>query len=240
MLVYPLPVAGGMVISCSHSITDKLRFTFESQSPTMSKMKRYRTVDEFVAARETWTQEVKKLREVLLSSGMDEAIKWGFPVYMHSGRNVAGLGAFKSYFGIWFYDGNLLSDPDKVLVNAQQGKTKSMRQWRMTSAKEIKVRKIKSYLKEAMMVADEATKSAKPNKRTPARTVAVPPELHGALKADKKAARAFGDLTPGRQRDYAEYIASAKREQTKLKRLQKIMPMIRQGVGLDSLYRRTK
>jgi len=58
----------------------------------MAKMKRYATVDEFVATREVWKPEVKKVREILLSTGMDEAMKWAFPCYMHNGRNVVGLG----------------------------------------------------------------------------------------------------------------------------------------------------
>jgi len=95
----------------------------------------------------------------------------------------------------------------------------------MTSAKEIKVRKIKSYLKEAMALSDEIVAAKKTAKKKPsaAKTVAVPPELDGALKADAKAKKAFGSLTPGRQKDYAEYISQAKRAETKLKRLAKIL-----------------
>ena len=205
----------------------------------MAKMKRYATVDEFVKTREVWKAEIIKLRKVVLSTGMDEAMKWSFPCYMHGARNVVGLGGFKSYFGLWFFDGNLLSDPDKILTNAQQGKTKSMRQWRMTSASQIKVRKIKSYLAEAMSVAqDNVTPKKAPKKKATPKTIAVPPELEGALKSDSKAARAFGKLTPGRQKDYAEYISNAKRAETKVKRLAKILPMIKQGVGLNDKYRK--
>ncbi len=209
----------------------------------MAKMKRYATVDQFVASREVWQPEIKKVRGILLSTGMEEAIKWSFPCYVHNGRNVAGLGGFKSYFGIWFYDGNLLADPDGVLVNAQEGKTKSMRQWRMTSAKDIKVRKIKRYLIEAMAVSEQIakakkTKKTKPRKTAHAKSVTVPPELAAALKADARAKKGFGSLTPARQRDYAQYISGAKREATKARRLATIMPMLREGVGLDCLYRK--
>ena len=70
--------------------------------------------------------------------------------YTWKGKNVVGIGGFKSYFGLWFFDGASLEDDKGVLINAQPGKTKSLRQWRMTSAKEIKPAAIKRYVKEAM------------------------------------------------------------------------------------------
>ena len=199
----------------------------------MAKMIKPKSVDHFIETREKWQKEITKLREILLSMELDEAIKWMFPCYMHNKKNIVGIGGFKTYFGIWFFEGASLTDPQKVLINAQEGKTKDLRQWRMTSAKEIKVRAIKSYVKEAIEISK--TKKASPKKKST--FVEVPPELHAALKMNKKAAKAFGDLTPGRQRDYAEYIATAKRAETKLKRLEKILPMICDGVGLHDKYR---
>ena len=199
---------------------------------TMAKMIKPKSVDHFIETREKWKPEIKRLREILLSMELDEAIKWMFPCYMHKGKNVVGIGGFKSYFGLWFYEGASLKDSEGALVNAQEGKTKDMRQWRMTTAKDIKVRKIKSYVKEAI----EISKLPK-TKTTKATSVEVPPELHAILKTDRKAADAFGKLTPGRQRDYAEYIATAKRDETKVKRLTKILPLIKSGVGLNDKYR---
>ena len=97
------------------------------------------------------------------------------------------------------------------------------------------MRSIRAYVKEAIELSRVAKKKS-PQKRNVS-TVEVPPELHVALRANKKAAAAFNSLTPGRQRDYAEYIATAKRPETKLKRLEKILPMITTGVGLNDKYR---
>lgn len=200
----------------------------------MAKMKKPKSVDHFIETREKWQKEVIRLREILLSMELEEAIKWSFPSYAHNGKNIVGIGGFKSYFGLWFYEGALLKDPQKVLNNAQEGKTQTMRQWRMTSAKEIKVRSIKAYVKEAIEVSKQKKTPVKRKKKV---SVKIPPELQAVLKTDKKAAKAFGELTPGRQRDYAEYIETAKRAETKLKRLEKIMPMIKEGVGLNDKYR---
>ncbi len=201
----------------------------------MAKMVRPKSVEDFINTREKWQAEITRLREILVSMDLEEGIKWMFPCYTHNKKNVVGIGGFKSYFGLWFYEGASMSDSQGVLTNAQEGKTKDLRQWRMTTAKEIKVRSIRAYVKEAIELSRVAKKKS-PQKRNVS-TVEVPPELHVALRANKKAAAAFNSLTPGRQRDYAEYIATAKRPETKLKRLEKILPMITNGVGLNDKYR---
>lgn len=107
-------------------------------------------VDTYFAAQSLWVEEQKVLRSHLSEFPFSEAIKWGIPTYSYDGRNLVGIGAFKSYFGLWFFGGAELSDPGKVLINAQPGKTKMMRQWRMTDASQINDLLIKSYLAEVI------------------------------------------------------------------------------------------
>ena len=201
----------------------------------MAKMIKPKSVDHFIETREKWQSEITKLREILLTMELEETVKWMFPCYVHGKKNVVGIGGFKSYFGLWFYEGASMKDPQGVLINAQEGKTKDLRQWRMTSGKEIKVRAIKSYVKEAIELSKVA-KPSKPRKKNNS-AVTVPPELQGALKANRKAAAAFGKLSLSRQRGYAEHIAEAKRAETKVKRLAKIMPLIEKGVAIEELWR---
>ncbi len=196
-------------------------------------MQRYETVDEFIENAEHWQEELIRLREILQSTKLVETVKWGGPCYTHNGKMLVGLGGFKSYFGLWFHQGALLSDPEKVLINVQEGKTKALRQWRFQSKKDIKARLIKAYVKEAIEL-QEAGKEIKADRSKP---FVVPPELAAAFKKNKKAKAAFDELTKGRQREYADYIADAKREETKLKRLEKILPMLAAGVGLHDKYR---
>jgi len=134
---------------------------------------------------------------------------------------------------LWFHQGALLEDSHGVLINAQEGKTKALRQWRMTSATDITPAVIKRYVKEAMALVD-AGNEIKPERRN---TVVVPNDLQKAMRRHKGALAAFRTLTPGRQREYADYIASAKRDDTKQKRIEKILPMISAGAGLNDKYR---
>lgn len=196
-------------------------------------MKRYSSVDDYIENAEAWHDELVRLREILLSTELEETVKWGAPCYTYDGKNVVGVGAFKSYVGLWFHQGALLSDPEGVLINAQEGQTKALRQWRFDSAKEIKVRAIKAYVKEAIGLVREG-RHVKVDRAQP---VVVPPELAAAFKRDKKAKAAFDALTKGRQREYAGHVADAKRESTRVARVDKIIPMITKGVGLHDKYR---
>ncbi|MGI9517579.1 MAG: YdeI/OmpD-associated family protein [Pirellulaceae bacterium] len=197
-------------------------------------MKRYKSVEAYIDGHDQWHDELIKLREIANSTELVETVKWGSPTYTINGKNVVGIGAFKSYVGLWFFQGALLDDTNEVLINCQDGKTKAMRQWRFGSGKEIKVRSIKSYIKEAIELAKQG-REIKPERGKP---VVMPPKLKSALKENKKAGAAFEKLSLGKRREYAEYIAEAKRDDTKVKRLAKIMPMIVAGQGLNDKYRK--
>ncbi len=196
-------------------------------------MARKKTAADYYASASNWQEELARLRDILLKTGLDEELKWGAPCYTHKGKNVVGVGAFKSYFGLWFFQGALLDDEASVLINAQEGKTKALRQWRMRSAKDVKPAIIRRYVKAAIENVDTGDEiKADRNKR-----LSVPDELGKALRKTKGATAAFRALTPGRQREYAGYIAEAKRESTRLSRANKVLPMILKGVGLNDRYR---
>jgi uncharacterized protein YdeI (YjbR/CyaY-like superfamily) len=109
-------------------------------------------VDDFIQKKSGWGEELKQLRAILLSTELKETIKWGMPTYTLNGKNVVGMGAFKSYFGLWFFNGVLLEDQGNQLINAQEGKTKSLRQWRFQSKDEINPSLISEYLAEAIQI----------------------------------------------------------------------------------------
>ena len=196
-------------------------------------MRRFNSVDDYIAGAKMWRGELKRLREILASTDLVETVKWGAPCYTYGGKNVVGIGAFKSYFGLWFHQGALLEDTANVLINAQEGKTRALRQWRMQSAKDIKPAIIRRYVKEAIEHIGTG-KQVQPRISGP---VIVPDELTRALRRRKGALAAFRSLRPGLQREYANYIAEAKRDDTKARRVDKIVPMIVAGTGLNDRYR---
>ncbi|MBQ4819076.1 DUF1801 domain-containing protein [Aquimarina sp. MMG016] len=196
-------------------------------------MERNKSVEEFISKKSEWKDALEKLRSIMLSTELVETVKWGIPAYTVNGKNVVGIGAFKSYVGIWFYNGVFLKDTEKKMINAQEGKTKGLRQWRFNSVHEIDENLVLQYVKEAIQNQKEG-KEIKPEKSKP---IDIPVELANALEENSDLKKSFEELTPFKQKEYIEYIAMAKREATRLSRLEKSVPMILEGIGLNDKYR---
>ena len=195
-------------------------------------MKAYKTVDEFVLEAQFGKEILIVLREILRSTELTETIKWGGPVYTVNDKNVIGLGSFKSYAGMWFYQGVFLKDEAGVLINATEGVTKALRQWRFWWVDEIDDELVLKYVYEAIQNQKEG-KESKPERNKP---VVIPKELKRALLEDTELENCFKRFKPGKQREFTEYIASAKLAETRLARVQKVIPLILENIGLNDKY----
>ena len=182
---------------------------------------------------EHWTKELDLVATLIFKAPLDKSIKWGAEVFTYNDKNVVSYGGFKNYFAIWFYNGVFLKDKYKVLINAQESKTKSLRQWRFTSKDEIDEKKILEYINEAIEIEKKGLKIM------PEKFKAVPLSqlLVDAFSADNNLKTSFEKLTPGKQKEFIIYLNEAKQEATKRSRLEKIKPMIVQGIGLNDKYK---
>lgn len=183
---------------------------------------------------EQWVKELSLLQSILDKTELVPVKKWGINIYTNNGKNIVAYLGFKNHCALWFYNGVFLKDKYNVLVSAAGGKTKAMRQWRFTSIEQMDEIIILEYIKEAIQNSVNGIE-LKPEKFSP---VPVPLLLDARLKSDKALQLAFNKLTPGKQKEYCLYIDEAKQEGTKLKRIEKIVPMILQGVGLNDKYKR--
>ncbi|NNC51401.1 MAG: hypothetical protein HKO01_12800 [Flaviramulus sp.] len=197
-------------------------------------MKKVYSVEEYIETHAHYAEALTMLRNIIIQTELNEAIKWSAPVYDLDGKNVLGLGAFKAHFCIWFFNGVFLKDKHNLLVNAQE-KTKGLRQMRFTSIEEINKSAVLEYLKEAIenQRLGKEIKSTKTTKKD----IIIPPELQNELNSNSVLFDAFKLLTPSKQREYCEHIDTAKREVTKHTRLKKIKPMIIKGIGLHDKYK---
>ena len=191
-------------------------------------------VDAYISNQLKWKKELELLRTILLELILTEDIKWGIPAYIYKKKNILGLTAFKNYYGIWFHQGVFLKDEANILINAQEDKTKGMRQMRFTSLDKIDVEQVKLYALEAIDNS-EAGKEIKPKRNT--KPIIIPDELKTELSKNEKLNYFFNDFSTSKKREFCEYISSAKREETKQKRLDKIIPMILNNIGLNDTYR---
>lgn len=190
-------------------------------------------IDAYIAKHRKWVSQLTNLRNVFLETELDEVVKWGSPTYSLNGKLVAGIAAFKNHYAIWFHQGVFLKDDEKVLVNAQEDKTKALRQWRFEEKDTIEPQLVKKYVNEAI----ENCKQGKELKVERKKGVTVPKELQNVFSENKELHNAFKKLTLGKQREYAGYISEAKRDTTKENRIEKITPMILNGVGLHDKYK---
>ena len=179
-----------------------------------------------------WENELEQLHAIICKTPLVETTKWGGPVYTYNNKNVVGIGGFKSYFGIWFFNGVFLKDEQKILINANEENTKSLRQMRFNSVNEIDEKLILAYIKEAIEIEEKGLVIPKEKKET-----IIPELLQNELDRNSELNDKFNTFSPYKQREFIEYIVTAKQEKTQISRLQKVIPMILEGRGLNDKYR---
>ncbi|MAN26692.1 MULTISPECIES: YdeI/OmpD-associated family protein [Mesonia] len=193
-----------------------------------------KSFEEYLEKHLKWKGELQQLRTMLLSTELEETIKWGAPIYVLENKNVVGLGAFKNHYALWFFNGALLQQNTELLVNAQEEKTKALRQIRLTENEKPPISSLKKYVEEAILL-QKAGKKIETKKNKP---LTIPSELKEAFQNDIELQTAFNKFTKGKQREFTEHIANAKREETRISRLEKCIPMIKNGIGLNDKYRK--
>ena len=193
-----------------------------------------KSFEEYAEKHQKWKEQLQQLRELLLSTELEETIKWGVPTYVLKNKNVVGLGAFKNHCALWFFNGALLQKNTELLVNAQKEKTKALRQIRFKENDQLQLSVLIKYVEEAIQL-QKAGKEIKPRKSKP---IEIPIELEKAFKNDASLKSGFEKFTKGKQREFTEHIANAKREATRISRLQKCISMIKAGIGLNDKYRK--
>lgn len=196
-------------------------------------------VDFYFTKATKWQKEIEQLRTIILDCGLEEELKWGCPCYTHATgssesalhkANIVLIHLFKEYCAVLFFKGALLNDTSKILVQ-QTKNVQSARQVRFTSVKEITKmeRTLKEYIYEAIAIEKSGLKVTL--KKTA--EFNMPEEFQQILNKTSALKKAFEALTPGRQKGYLLYFSQAKQLQTKVSRIEKSMPQILKGNGLN-------
>ena len=187
-------------------------------------------VDFYFAEGVKWQKELEQLRKIPLDCGLTETLKWGCPCYTHERVNIVLIHVFKDYCAILFFKGALLKDAEGILIQ-QTRNVQAARQIRFISMAEITELKpiLKSYIKEAI----EVEKAGLKVKLKETSEYEIPEEFQKRLTKNKALKKAFSDLTPGRQRAYIFHFSTAKQSATRESRIEKYIPQILKGKGLN-------
>jgi uncharacterized protein YdeI (YjbR/CyaY-like superfamily) len=187
-------------------------------------------VDFYFNKTKTWQEEIKKLRMIVLSCGLNEELKWGVPTYTFQKNNIALIHVFKKYCALLFHKGVLLNDKNSILVQ-QTENVQSARQIRFTNTEEII--KMESILKSYVYEAIEVEKAGLKVELKKVSEFKMPEEFKNALNNISGLKTAFYNLSPGRQRGYLLHFSSPKQAKTREARIEKNLQQILNGKGLN-------
>jgi uncharacterized protein YdeI (YjbR/CyaY-like superfamily) len=187
-------------------------------------------VDGFIRKSKQWQEELQKLRTIILDSELTEEVKWRVPCYTFQGKNVLFIGRFKEAAVLSFIKGVLLKDAKRILIQ-QTENSQSVRIIRFTNVQQIV--KLEPVLKAYIHEAIEVEKSGLKVKRKTTSEFKIPEEFRTKLDELPALKKAFGALTPGRQRAYLLHFSGAKQSKTRASRVEKWMPHILNGKGID-------
>jgi uncharacterized protein YdeI (YjbR/CyaY-like superfamily) len=193
-------------------------------------------VDFYFDKPKKWQEEIKKLRTIVLDCGLIEELKWGVPCYSFpatAGRqksNIVLIHVFKEYCAVLFFKGVLLNDANGILIQ-QTKNVQATRQVRFTGIKEIE--KIEPMLKAYIYEAIEVEKAGLKVDLKKTNEFELAEEFQNKLDKDAELKNAFNALTPGRRRGYMLHFSAAKQSQTREARVEKCIPQILSGKGLN-------
>jgi len=187
-------------------------------------------VDVFMKKTTTWREEYEILRELAIATGLEEDLKWGQPCYTLNGKNIFLLHSFKEYIAVFFMKGVVMKDPKSILIQ-QTPNVQAGRQIRFKNLEEIvKAKKvIKAYMAEAIAV-EEAGIEVPMKKAAP---VEIPKDIAAAMKKIPGLPGAFKKLTPSCQKEYMLYFDGAKKEETRISRVEKYAEKILSGKRMN-------
>ncbi|KPE50857.1 YdeI/OmpD-associated family protein [Chryseobacterium indologenes] len=187
-------------------------------------------VDFFFENAGQWQKEFEKLRKIALSTELTEDLKWGCPCYTYEGKNIFLIHGFKEYCALLFFKGALMKDPDHILIQ-QSRNVQAARQIRFTEAQQIAdlEKELRAYMFEAVEIEESGAKVEM--KKT--KEFEMPQEFQDKLDEDPVLKESFESLTPGRQRAYLLHFSSARQSKTREARIEKYIPLILDGKGLN-------
>ncbi len=157
-----------------------------------------------------------------------EEIKWSMPFFVYRGQLMGNIAAFKQHCSLGLFGPAMAAALKKDGLKSEDGMGSL---GKITSLKDLPPdKKLMEYIGQAAAFIDDGGKvMSRPKAKTPKAAPEVPAELAAALKKNKAAAKVFAEFSPSCKREYVEWIAEAKRAETKEKRVAQAVEWIAEG-----------
>jgi uncharacterized protein YdeI (YjbR/CyaY-like superfamily) len=170
--------------------------------------------------------------------GATETIKWGFPVFEYHGI-LCGMAAFKQHCTFFFWKAALLSDPHGILEKRERT---AMGQFgRISQISDLPaVASLRNFVRQAAILNEGGIKTPKKPAPAKAQRLIIPPAFKSALKKHKRADANFKDFSYAHKKEYCAWIAEAKREETRERRIATAIGWIAKGKGRNWKYENSR
>lgn len=181
-------------------------------------------IDSYIAESGDFAQEILPHIRALFHQhcpDVEETIRWRMPSFSYRGRPLAHMAAFKAHAALAFWDRDALKAGQEGNGAGQFGRLRSLTDLPSDAVLADKIRDGMAMI--------EARERPKRTRRQAKPEAEVPPALAQALALDAAAAATFAGFTPANRREYCEWIADAKRDETRDKRVVEAVAMLREG-----------
>lgn len=201
-------------------------------------MKTSPKVDAYIAKAAPFAQPaLNRLRKLIHQAvpGTEETLKWSFPHFVYQGEILCSFAAFKGHYVFGFWKAKIMEDPDGILELGEKSAMGFL--GKLRTVDDLPSDKILiKYLKQAAKLNEKKIK-VPPRVRVPAKPVTVPDYFMKALKKNKKALEAFAKFPPSHQREYIGYVTEAKKEETRMRRVEKSIQQLEKELDRHWKYK---
>jgi hypothetical protein len=194
-----------------------------------------KSVDAYIAKAPEYARPIcAQLRALVRKAApeLSEALKWGMPTFIGRGM-VCGFAAFKAHVRFHFFKGTQLADEDGLLTDGEGNA--SGRAMNFSAGAKLPVKALEKLVREAAKL--DASGEAKSAPRATRADLPMPDDLAAAIQKVAKARAHWETLPPSCRREYIEWIISAKREETRARRLASAVEMLTAGRRYNDQYR---
>ena len=203
--------------------------------------KKDKRIDAYIAKSESFAKPIlNHLRELVHKAcpDIEETVKWGFPHFDYKGI-LCSMAAFKQHCAFGFWKASLMSDTHKIL--SKVGETAMGHLGKIKSLDDLPSEKVLiKYIKEAVKLNSEGIKLITKGKAAEKKELNVPDYFRKALSKNKDALKIFEKFSYTNKKEYVEWVAEAKSEDTKNKRLATSMEWIAEGKIKNWKYVKSK